>query len=70
MEALLWRTNSVFAISEHGARSNLFDEAKAIVKKHKATPEEVDAQIKQYRYDGIPADSRIHGKKGKTFIFL
>ncbi|KAG0500725.1 hypothetical protein HPP92_000797 [Vanilla planifolia] len=63
LEALLWRTNSVFAISEHGARSNLYEEAKAIVKKHKATPEEVDAQIKQYRYDGIPEDRRLHGKK-------
>lgn len=63
LEALLWRANSVFAISEHGARSNLYDEAKAIVKKHKATAEEVDAQIKQYRYDGIPADGRLHGKK-------
>ncbi|KAI0511832.1 hypothetical protein KFK09_012464 [Dendrobium nobile] len=63
LEALLWRTSSVFAISEHGARSNLYDEAKAIVKKHKATPEEVDVQIKQYRYDGIPAYSRLHGKK-------
>ncbi|KAK8919032.1 hypothetical protein KSP39_PZI021335 [Platanthera zijinensis] len=63
LEALLWRTGSVFAISEHGARTNLYDEAKAVVKKHKATPEEVDEQIKQYRYDGIPDDRRYHGKK-------
>jgi hypothetical protein len=29
---LLWRTEFVLAISEHGARSNLYDEDKAIVK--------------------------------------
>ncbi|KAF3323956.1 hypothetical protein FCM35_KLT11423 [Carex littledalei] len=62
-EALLWRTGSVFAISEHGARSNLYDEAKAIVRKNKATPEEVEVQLKQYRLDGIPADKRFNGKK-------
>ncbi|PKA65957.1 hypothetical protein AXF42_Ash010366 [Apostasia shenzhenica] len=63
LEALLWRTNSVFAISEHGARSSLYEEAKAVVKKHKATPEEVEGQIKQYLLDGIPEDRRLHGKK-------
>ncbi|XWS33079.1 hypothetical protein CRYUN_Cryun22dG0047800 [Craigia yunnanensis] len=33
LEALLWRRNSVLAISEHGARSSVYDEAKAVVKK-------------------------------------
>ncbi|KAL4584381.1 hypothetical protein LXL04_008981 [Taraxacum kok-saghyz] len=32
-ESLLWRSNSVLAISEHGACSNVYDEAKAVVKK-------------------------------------
>lgn len=64
LEALLWRTNSVLAISEHGARSSLYDEAKAIIKKHKATPEEVEIQLNQYRLDGIPDEKRLNGKKG------
>jgi Protein of unknown function (DUF616) len=64
LEALLWRTGSVLAISEHGARSNLYDEAKAIVKKNKATPEEVEVQLRRYRLDGIPEDKRFNGKKG------
>ncbi|XP_019705155.1 probable hexosyltransferase MUCI70 isoform X2 [Elaeis guineensis] len=63
LEALLWRRNSVLAISEHGARSSLYDEGKAIVKKHKATPEEVEVQLNQYRQDGIPDDKRLNGKK-------
>lgn len=62
-EALLWRSNSVFAISEHGARSNVYDEAKAVVKKNKATPEEVEVQITQYNRDGLPQDKRFNGKK-------
>ncbi|EHA8590091.1 DNA-directed RNA polymerase subunit beta [Cocos nucifera] len=63
LEALLWRTNSILAISEHGARSSLYDEGKAIVKKHKATPEEVEVQLNQYRQDGIPDEKRFDGKK-------
>ncbi|CAN1163797.1 Probable hexosyltransferase MUCI70 [Linum perenne] len=63
LEALLWRTNSVLAISEHGARSSLYDEAKAVVKKNKAGPEEVDVQLTQYKNDGMPEDKRFHGKK-------
>ncbi|KAJ6806567.1 uncharacterized protein M6B38_289455 [Iris pallida] len=63
LEALLWRTNSTLAISEHGARSSLYDEAKAIVHKNKATPEEVEVQLNQYRRDGIPDDKRFKGKK-------
>lgn len=66
-EALLWRTNSVLALSEHGARSSVYDEAKAVVKKNKATPEEVDVQITQYHLDGFPDNKRFNGKKG---IFL
>nr|GMD12240.1 Forkhead box protein like [Ipomoea batatas] len=62
-EALLWRSNSVLAISEHGARSSVYDEAKAVVKKNKATPEEVAVQIIQYRKDGLPEDKRFNGKK-------
>lgn len=64
LEALLWRPNSVLAISEHGARSSVYDEAKAVVKKHKATPEEVEVQLMQYRHDGLPEDKRFNGKKG------
>ncbi|XP_077233575.1 DNA-directed RNA polymerase subunit beta (DUF616) [Tasmannia lanceolata] len=63
LEALLWRTDSVLSISEHGARSSVYDEAKAVVKKHKATPEEVEAQMNQYRHDGFPDDKRFNGKK-------
>ncbi|PPD70022.1 hypothetical protein GOBAR_DD33101 [Gossypium barbadense] len=63
IEALLLRTNSVLAISEHGARSSVYDEAKAVVRKHKATPEEVEVQITQYRKDGLPADKRFNGRK-------
>lgn len=63
LEALLWRTNSVLAISEHGARSSVYDEAKAVVRKNKATPEEVEVQLTQYRQDGLPEDKRFNGKK-------
>ncbi|CAI9116642.1 OLC1v1017839C1 [Oldenlandia corymbosa var. corymbosa] len=63
LEALLWRTGSVLAISEHGARSSVYDEAKAVVKKNKATPEEVEVQLTQYRKDGLPEDKRFNGKK-------
>lgn len=70
LDALLWRTNSVLAISEHGARSSVYDEAKAVVKKHKATPEEVQVQINQYRNDKLPEDKRFNGKKGKTLFFF
>lgn len=64
LEALLWRSSSVLAISEHGARSSVYDEAKAVVKKNKATPEEVEVQVMQYRKDGLPEDKRFNGKKG------
>ena len=64
LEALLWRSNSVLAISEHGARSSVYDEAKAVVKKNKAKPEEVEVQLTQYRHDGFPEDKRFNGKKG------
>lgn len=63
LEALLWHSNSVLAISEHGARSSVYDEAKAVVKKNKATPEEVEIQLSQYRQDGLPEDKRFNGKK-------
>ncbi|KAK8673695.1 hypothetical protein V6N13_112013 [Hibiscus sabdariffa] len=63
VEALLWHRNSVLAISEHGARSSVYDEAKAVVLKHKATPEEVEVQMTQYRKDGLPEDKRFNGKK-------
>jgi len=63
LEALLWRSNSSLALSEHGARSSLYDEAKAIVKKHKATPEEVEVQLDQYRKDGIPDEKKFNGRK-------
>ncbi|XVE83468.1 hypothetical protein DITRI_Ditri16bG0090500 [Diplodiscus trichospermus] len=63
LEALLWRRNSVLAISEHGARSSVYDEAKAVVKKHKATPEAVEVQMTRYHQDGFPEDKRFNGKK-------
>ncbi|KAK9748352.1 hypothetical protein RND81_02G051800 [Saponaria officinalis] len=63
LEALLWRSKSVLAISQHGARSSVYDEAKAVVKKNKATPEEVEVQITQYRHDGLPEDKRFNGRK-------
>ncbi|XP_057965735.1 probable hexosyltransferase MUCI70 [Malania oleifera] len=63
LEALLWRTNSELAISEHGARSSVYDEGKAVVKKNKATPEEVEVQLSQYRQDGFPDEKRFNGKK-------
>ncbi|KAK7376848.1 hypothetical protein VNO80_02265 [Phaseolus coccineus] len=63
LEALLWRTKSLLAISEHGARSSVYDEAKAVVKKNKAKPEEVEVQLNQYRTDGLPEDKRFGGKK-------
>lgn len=66
LEALLWRSNSVLAISEHGARSSVYDEAKAVVKKNKAGPEEVEVQLTQYRHDGFPEDKRFNGKKGNN----
>lgn len=64
LEALLWRTSSLLAISEHGARGSVYDEAKAVVKKNKAKPEEVEVQLNQYRKDGLPEDKRFNGKKG------
>ncbi|KAK1323082.1 hypothetical protein QJS10_CPA02g00101 [Acorus calamus] len=67
LNALLWTTNSVLAISEHGARSSIYDEANAVVKKHKATPEEVEVQIAQYRHDGFPDEKRYNGKKVVRF---
>ncbi|KAL7263729.1 hypothetical protein ACSBR1_001809 [Camellia fascicularis] len=63
LEAFLWRTNSSLAISEHGARSSVYDEAKAVVKKNKATPEKVEVQLTHYRQDGFPEDKRFNGKK-------
>ncbi|KAK7383078.1 hypothetical protein VNO78_28745 [Psophocarpus tetragonolobus] len=63
LEALLWRSNSILAISEHGARSSVYDEAKAVVKKNKAKPDEVEVQLNQYRKDGLPEDKRFNGKK-------
>ena len=70
LEALLWRTNSVLAISEHGARSSIYDEAKAVVHKNKAKPEEVEVQLAQYRHDGLPEDKRFNGKKGMFLFFI
>ncbi|KAI3702480.1 hypothetical protein L6452_28218 [Arctium lappa] len=59
LEALLWRTKSVLAISEHGARSSVYDEALAIVQKNKENTEEVDMQIAQYRMDGFSEVQRF-----------
>ncbi|MCO5606083.1 hypothetical protein L7F22_060270 [Adiantum nelumboides] len=62
-EAILWRTNSTFAISEHGARDCVYKEGEAIIKKHKATPEEVSIQLAQYRNEGFPEKARFDGHK-------
>ncbi|XP_024959784.1 uncharacterized protein LOC112500516 [Cynara cardunculus var. scolymus] len=63
LEALLWRTKSVLAISEHGARSSVYDEALTIVQKNKEKTEEVDMQITQYRMDGFPEVKRFNEQK-------
>ncbi|XP_022762825.1 uncharacterized protein LOC111308620 isoform X2 [Durio zibethinus] len=70
LEALLWRTGSVLAISEHGARSSIYDEGKAVVEKNKATSEEVEAQLFQYRQDGFPNEKKFNGKKEYCFLQL
>jgi len=56
------------AISEHGARSSIYDEGKAVVKKHKATPEEVEMQLTQYLHIGFPDEKRFNGKKGVLLL--
>ncbi|KAF6162645.1 hypothetical protein GIB67_013259 [Kingdonia uniflora] len=66
IEALLWQTNSILAISEYGASSSVYDEAKVVVHKNKAAPEEVDRQMTQYHHDGFPDDKRFYGKKVST----
>ncbi|CAK9156338.1 unnamed protein product, partial [Ilex paraguariensis] len=63
LDALLWHLNSVLAISEHGARNRVYDEAKAIVKKNKATPEEVQVQLNQYHQDDLSEAKKFNGKK-------
>lgn len=65
LEALLWRDGNVFAISEHGARSCIYSEGEAIVRKHKATPEEVAVQLNQYRAEGMPANATFDGQKSE-----
>eukprot|EP00249_Psilotum_nudum_P010532 c22594_g1_i1 orf=61-1596(+) len=62
-EALLWRTNSSLAISEHGARDCVYKEGDAIVRKHKASPEEVATQLGQYRREGFPEKARFDDHK-------
>eukprot|EP00897_Mesotaenium_endlicherianum_P008905 jgi/Mesen1/8042/ME000043S07430 len=63
LEALLWRNKAVFAISEHGARSCIYKEGEAIVRKHKALPEEVAVQLNQYRSEGLPENASFDGHK-------
>ncbi|XP_078430519.1 DNA-directed RNA polymerase subunit beta (DUF616) [Wolffia australiana] len=63
LEALLWRVGATLAISEHGARSSVFEEGRAVVKKNKASPGEVQIQLNQYRRDGFSDDKRFNGKK-------
>jgi len=52
-------------ISEHGARSCVYAEGEAIVRKHKATPEEVAVQLNKYRTEGLPLNATFRGRKGK-----
>eukprot|EP00850_Spirogloea_muscicola_P014483 SM000104S09353 [mRNA] locus=s104:284158:285612:- [translate_table: standard] len=63
LESLLWRKRAVLAISEHGARSCIYEEGEAIVRKHKATPEEVAVQLNQYRLEGLPEHATFDGRK-------
>lgn len=65
LETLLWRTNSILAISEDGAWSSIYDEGKAVVRTHKDTTEKVEVQLSQYCRDGFPDDKRFIGKKGE-----
>ncbi|CAA6657721.1 unnamed protein product [Spirodela intermedia] len=53
LEALLWR----------GGAACVFDEGRAVVKKNKASPQEVELQLTQYRRDGFTAVKRFGGKK-------
>lgn len=68
LEALLWRPpRAELAISEHGARSCVFEEGEAIVAKRKAQPEEVAAQLFQYKLEGLPENLTLpllQGHKG------
>ncbi|CAI7783367.1 unnamed protein product [Closterium sp. NIES-54] len=65
LDTLLWRQQprAEFAISEHGARSCIYAEGEAIVRKHKAQPEEVAVQLNQYRTEGLPVNATYNGKK-------
>lgn len=65
LETLLWRTNSILAISEHGAWSSIYDEDKAVVRTHQDTTEKVEVQLSQYCRDGFPDDKGFTGKKGE-----
>ncbi|CAI5494947.1 unnamed protein product [Closterium sp. Naga37s-1] len=67
LDSLLWRQQprAEFAISEHGARSCIYAEGEAIVRKHKAQPEEVAVQLNQYRTEGLPVNATYNGKKGE-----
>ncbi|KAJ7515409.1 hypothetical protein O6H91_22G012500 [Diphasiastrum complanatum] len=63
LEALLWREKSTLAISEHGARKCVYKEGEAVVKKHKALPEEVALQLDQYRGEGFAENAIYDGHK-------
>jgi hypothetical protein len=68
IEALLLRSKSVFAISEHGGRSCVYKEGEAIVKKNKAPAGEVSVQLGQYRKGNFPEYAQFDGHKGKTIL--
>jgi len=63
LEALLWKPGATFAISLHGGRSCVYKEGNAIVKKNKATPEEVAIQLDTYRSEGMPENALFDGHK-------
>jgi hypothetical protein len=65
LEALLWKPGATFAISLHGGRSCVYKEGNAIVKKNKATPEEVAIQLDTYRSEGMPENALFDGHKGE-----
>lgn len=63
LEALLWRPQVALAISEHGARSCIYQEGEAIVAKRKALPEEVAVQLQRYRSEGLPVNATFDGRR-------
>ena len=56
LEALLWRTKSILAISEHSVHISIYDESS------------LDMQMTQYRTDAFPDFNKSKGQQ-KGMIF-